>query len=79
MEAAAIANVLSGLLIVIRGLSSAFGVTGRKLVELLDKAAAENRDVGADDVQALIDDAATALDGLDAAIEAAEAEGEFRE
>lgn len=79
MEAAAIANVLSGLLIVIRGLSGAFGITGRKLVELLDTAAAEKRDVGADDVQALIDDAATALDDLDAAIEAAEAEGEFRE
>lgn len=79
MEAAAIAKVLSGLLIVIRGLSGAFGITGRKLVELLDTAAAEKRDVGADDVQALIDDAATALDDLDAAIAAAEAEGEFRE
>lgn len=79
MEAAAIAKVLSGLLIVIRGLSGAFGVTGRKLVELLDTAAAENRDVGADDVQTLIDDAAAALDGLDAAIEAAEAEWEFHD
>lgn len=79
MEAAAIAKVLSGLLIVIRGLSGAFGITGRKLVELLDTAAAENRDVGADDVQALIDDAETALDDLDAAIAAAEAEGEFQE
>ena len=79
MEAAAIARILSGVLIVIRGLTATFGVTREKLVALLATAAAENRDVGADETQALIDDAASALDDLDAAIDAAEAEREFEE
>lgn len=77
MEAKTVARVLSGLLIAIRGLSVLTGLTQRKLVELLDRAAAENRDVEKDEVQALIDDAVEALDNLDAAITKAESEGEF--
>lgn len=79
MTAAAIAKILSGALIVLRALSETFGVAKGKLSALISTAINENRDIGADEVQALIDDAGAALDDLDAAIEAAETEGEFEE
>ena len=70
MTAATIARVLSGLLIAIRGLSSSFAIPRSKLVALLATASGEDRDVGADEVQALIDAADAALDKLDEAIDA---------
>lgn len=79
MTAAAIAKILSGALIVLRALSGVFGVAKGKLSDLIATAINEDRDVGADEVQVLIDEALSAIDDLDAAIDAAEAEGEFEE